>query len=184
MTATGMFGPQTQLVIAFLAELENIPWFSRVGEAADRDSDLIRADIHFLLATASMVSGTDTDQYLHWGNCLAAAESKLDRLILEHARMDDEAALRKALRIPAEALDHFYSRLTEQFQGYYLDTCSYVYELVDPPMRLISGAALETMLSDLDPELNFFRNLMPFFKDGFWPCGWQGTFPDGKLILW
>ncbi len=184
MTKTALFGPQTDLVVAFLAELENIPWFSRVGESSERDSDLIRVDIHFLLATSSVVSGGDTDQYMHWGNCLAAAESKIDRLVFDHRRMDEDAAVRKAVQLPAEPLDDFYWRLTQQFEGYYRDTCSYVHELIEPPVLLIRGAALETMLSDLDPELRFFRDLMPFFKDGFWPCGWQGTFPDGKLILW
>ena len=30
----------------------------------------------------------------------------------------------------------------------------------------------------------FFLSLMEWYKRGHWPCGWEGTYPDGKLIVY
>src|SRR5262245_36032940 len=74
--------------------------------------------------------------------------------------------------------------LNEQYPGYYGESCLYAHELVDPPIRLLWGAVDEIMVADLEPSLTFFGSLFPWLRRGHWPCGWEGEWPQGKLILW
>lgn len=30
---------------------------------------------------------------------------------------------------------------------------------------------------------NFYEKLFEIYKEGAWPCGWEGIFPEGKLIV-
>ena len=30
----------------------------------------------------------------------------------------------------------------------------------------------------------FWFELMGFYAEGYWPCGWQGRFPFGRLVVW
>ena len=60
----------------------------------------------------------------------------------------------------------------------------YPSELVELPDRLLWGAAHEIMLADVEPKLGFFQSMMPWLRAGYWPCGWEGNWPQGRLILW
>lgn len=30
---------------------------------------------------------------------------------------------------------------------------------------------------------SFFAMLLDFYKAGYWPCGWEGDYPNGKLLV-
>jgi hypothetical protein len=31
---------------------------------------------------------------------------------------------------------------------------------------------------------SFFEKLLKVYRDGGWPCGWEGAYPDGRLIVY
>jgi hypothetical protein len=43
-----------------------------------------------------------------------------------------------------------------------------------------AGAASEIAKNSQE---NLFRNLMDWYRRGHWPCGWDGKYPHGKLIV-
>ncbi len=47
----------------------------------------------------------------------------------------------------------------------------------------ILHACLESEYSDIVP-LGFYSNLAQWYLKGHFPCGWQGGYPDGKLIVY
>lgn len=48
----------------------------------------------------------------------------------------------------------------------------------------IIGAAMECEYSDL-VELGFFNTvIIPCYLNGHFPCGWEGEFPAGRLIVY
>lgn len=44
-----------------------------------------------------------------------------------------------------------------------------------------SGAAYEIATDSKD---RFFVGLMKWYQKGHWPCGWEGTYPEGRLIVY
>jgi hypothetical protein len=119
-----------------------------------------------------------------WGTALVSAESRIERLVFNNQHLAQWDKIRKVVSFPTQWVDEFYLTLGERHPGYFGETGLYAHELVDLPSRLVWGAVDEVMLADLDPSLNFFRSLIPWFRRGHWPCGWQGDWPQGKLILW
>lgn len=43
-------------------------------------------------------------------------------------------------------------------------------------------ACLEVEYSDL-VTCEFYRRLLRWYLEGHWPCGWEGKYPSGKLIV-
>jgi hypothetical protein len=47
----------------------------------------------------------------------------------------------------------------------------------------ILHACIETEHADLCPT-GFYANLASWYTNGHFPCGWQGEFPQGMLIIY
>lgn len=171
------FGTNRLAVDEFIESLQAIPWFSRVGQPTPIDIDLIRVDFDFM-------AQHHANPYSPWGLNLPSAESKIERLVFDNRRLGEFMAIQQEVRIRGPYVDDFYLALMEKYPGYYGEFFLYAHELVDTPDRLIRGAAHEIMLADLDSDLRFFQGLMPWFRQGHWPCGWEGSWPEGRLILW
>ena len=172
------FGPNTPAVLSFLDSIREVPWFSKVGEPTERDAELIRVDFDFLAQHHAA-------PYAPWGVALVNAEIRIERLVFDHSRLGEWDLVRKEVKFSRSWVEKFYDMLFQRYSGYYGDdTCLYAHEMVEIPFRLLWGAVDEVMLGDLDPNLSFFGSLIPWFRRGHWPCGWQGDWPQGKLVLW
>ena len=171
-----MSGNNHDAVASFVEELSRIPWYSALGEPTDSDELLVRVSLDDVLALHP-----HPDQL--WGDLLVTHEAPVDRLILSSGRLGADDALQTSVRINGDSVSDFFVSLDQAYPDYYKDSYQYAYELIDLPVRLVRYAAREILISDL-ADMHFFRDLMPWFKRGHWPMGWQGQWPDGKLILW
>jgi hypothetical protein len=173
------YGPNHAAVVSFITGLDAVPWFSRLGQPTDQDDRLVRVDFDFL-------ARHHAQRYAPWGDSILHAETMTEQVIFEQRRLTEQAEIQRAISQvgPNRYLDAFYDGLEVKYPGYYGDTCSYAHELVERPDRLLIGAASEIMVADANPNLTFFQGLMPWLRAGHWPCGWDGKWPDGKLILW
>ena len=174
------FGPNHQKVVEFLDSIKSIEWFSRVGRPTAFDDNLRRIDLDFVLAHSD-------DPLKSWGDLFVRAETAFERLILDHARLSEQGAVLKAAAPDyGEYGDALLAEVMERYPGYYGETFTYAYELVDTGQvdRMVRGAASEIMVADIDSSLNFFQGLMPWLREGHWPYGWEGEWPEGKMILW
>jgi hypothetical protein len=171
------FGPNHHQVEDFLSSLRGIEWLSRAGQPTDDDANLRRIDLDFVLNSSD-------NPIEFWGDLLIKAEIPFERIILDNARLSEQAALMKAA---VDSYSHeLFVRLAEKFPDYDADLEMHTYQLIDtgPINRITRGAASEIMVADINPSLNFFQSLMPWFRKGHWPYGWEGQWPEGKLILW
>src|SRR5215470_15663924 len=170
MAISAKFGPNTAAVAAFLESVEDVPWFSQVGQPTERDGELTRVDF---------LAKHHGAPYAPWGAVLASNESRVERLVFDFQRLGEWGAIRKLVKFPAQWVDEFYFALNERYPGYYGESCLYAHELVDPPIRLLWAAVDEVMVADLEPSLTFFGSLFPWLGRGHWPCGWQGRTTSG-----
>lgn len=173
------YGPRTDQVLEVLGQLESIPWMSRVGLPTDEDAQLVRKDFHYL-------ASIHEHPYEGWA-ALLEAENGLARLIAEHARLDVRVNLEAVSHISSywPGSDDFYYDLDEALDHeYYADTGLYAHELIELPDRLLLGHLTEIAMADLALHQRFFEPLFGWLRRGHWPCGWEGDYPDGKLMLW
>jgi hypothetical protein len=173
------FGSNHTAVEAFLRSLDAIPWFTQVSQSTDQDECLVRVGFDFL-------ADCHEDPYAPWGKSLVEAEANIERLIFGHRRLGEYSEVQRAIgqRGPNLYMDEFFTGLVDKYPGYYGKTSCYAHELVEMPDRILWGAAHEIVLADVEPNLNFFQSIMPWFRAGHWPCGWKGQWPEGKLIVW
>lgn len=173
------FGPNHAAVDSFLDELRGFPWYSRLGQPHPEDRRLVRVGFEF-------VAAGHEDPYAAWGDAMPRAEAEIERLVFDHRRLSEFQA------VGAEIASGVYGTLPDELlvdlerrHGDLVDeTGLYPSEMIESPVRLLCGAAREAMLADLAPNLAFFRPLMAWFGAGHWPCGWEGEWPAGRLILW
>lgn len=170
-----LFGPNTKLVDEFVLRLKSLPWFTRIETPHPDDGRLLRVKLEFLL----------DDPAIPWNGAAAVAETQIDRYIIDSGRLSEQYALQRAFRVPwsASHMEAVLDILLERYEDYYPNTYSYAHELLDFPERTIRYALFECLVDDITPRVTFFRDLIPWFEQGYWPCGWHGEFPEGQLIL-
>src|SRR4051794_14860238 len=110
------FGPNTQAVREFLASLDDVPWFSRVGQPTEYDAELVRVDFDFL-------ARHHDSPYTPWGRALVGAESRIERLVFDHRRVGAWDLIRKLVAFPTARVDELYLDLDGRYPGYYGETC-------------------------------------------------------------
>jgi len=178
------YGPNSQEVLNLREELDSYCWFERIGSLHPNDSELVRVDFSYMVEH-------DGFRYAPWGSLLATQESQAEKLIFAHARIGAQNAMVADFSIeeiiPSSKVDDLLFDFDETYApdgSYYPGTFTYPHEMIEFPDRLIRGAGLELVVADLDPSLTFFRDLLPWLQEGFWPVGWQGEWPEGRLMVW
>jgi len=68
-------------------------------------------------------------------------------------------------------LDSFHHRVDEKYQEVFDDVTADLWNCLIS--RAIQGNAP-----------GFFEKLFDAYKQGLWPCGWDGDYPDGRLIAY
>jgi len=52
-------------------------------------------------------------------------------------------------------------------------------EIVDTVLRDLSWGAVETVLG----QPGFFVSLLDVYREGRWPCSWEGEYPEGRFVV-
>ena len=170
-----LFGPNTKQIDELTRQLESFPWFTRIETPHVNDGALMRVTLEFLL-----------DQPADpWSGTAGAAELRVDRYIIDSARLSEQHSLQRAFKAPwgTAQVNTVLERLLHRYPDYYKDTDSYAYELLDFPERVVRYMLFECHVDDIAPRAAFFRDLIPWFEQGYWPCGWRGHYPEGQLVL-
>ncbi|MHA3774826.1 hypothetical protein ACXR0O_25175 [Verrucomicrobiota bacterium sgz303538] len=172
-----LFGPNTLLVSETIERIQTIPWFTRIEQPHPQDTAVVRVPVTWLLDSPERP----------WRGALAANEAPIERHILDSGRLQFQTALDRSYRhaFNAPSVDDLLIGLDERFPGYYGDTHMYPHELLDLASveRVARYALYECLVDDLSPHRVFFRSLLNWFSEGYWPCGWSAEYPDGQLIV-
>jgi len=157
--------PRTELT---LAELRNANWFARVGS-----KDTAHAKVLF-----SWDEAIESCRSIEWENlCLEAANQYCERL--------------------AEASPGTFSRwneVVEMVKPAALDlvrekASTVVAQFSLPPVFIdtvnwdILHVCLEAEFADVIPP-GYYASQAYWYVVGHFPCGWEGEFPSGKLVIY
>jgi hypothetical protein len=171
------FGPNTASIINAIEQVRQIPWFTRIEQPHPEDATVTRAPITWLLDRPERP----------WQGALGKHEQLIELLLFDSGRLQWQVALDQSYRpkLHSTSVDDLLIELDEKFPGYYGDTHLYPHELIDlhTVERIIRFALYEHLVDDLGPRPAFFRMLLGWFNEGYWPCGWSAEYPDGHLIV-
>lgn len=155
------YGPQTAAVRSVFAVLSDMPWFEKVGQPPGPGADAVAS-------WDAAVARPDGDAYLASGH-LAAPAALAEKALADAQVKAWWAAARE------DAYDYYdlASSLPAEFDSRKEDVVDlYVEEFVGFLLAEVIGVPAETS--------TYFRQLLAWFADGHYPCGWDGAWPEGK----
>jgi hypothetical protein len=157
--------------------VRGIAWFARIEQPHPRDGEVTRVPLRWML----------DEPERPWRGVLGAHEIPIERHLIDSGRLEYQVALDRYYkpRPSGPSVDDLFLELDERFPDYYGDTHSYAHELLDLASveRIVRYALYECLVDDLVPRGTFFRPLIDWFAEGYWPCGWSAEYPAGHLIV-
>lgn len=165
----GVYGPHSREIVSAVVALQKAIWYKNVGRPSAGDAAVVR------------VASWD------------AAWAILD----DRARYNICGTLKEPLRIVTSLRDD-----DTQEAGWWRAARDYrrrAVELVDPPVddespdsRAFAAAdyiqdyvdrLLEEIIVQDHTDCTYFREQLPWLAFGYFPCGWDGDWPTGKLRI-
>lgn len=155
-------------IAATIAQLEEVEWFKCVG-ARDTEAAIILSSWREAIEHCSS---------LEWENlCLEAANQYCERLV-ERSR--------ERFRMWNEIVDEL-KPLTMPFVQRKIETVVREHELPkvfeDTVQWDILHLCMEAEYGDVYPP-GYYASQGYWYMKGHFPCGWEGEFPKGKLIIY
>lgn len=154
--------------IATLDKLEKAEWFSKAGIQ----------DTEVAIVLSSWEEAIENCSSIGWENLCLEAFNHYRMRLLERSRerfrqWNDVVSELKTVTIP------FVRRKIEQVVSQ--NNLPKVFE--DTVQGDIIGVCLEAEYADVYPP-GFYADQAFWYVKGHFPCGWQGEFPKGKLIIY
>jgi len=163
----GEYGPNTAAVMRAFAALGETEWLEAAGEELEDGNDKVVRVKTWDEVFAEFES--DEGKYESSGHllepalrCQAVMQSDKYRAHFEKAVEDSGEYYSQMPYIPDDLEDWQQSWLEE-----------YLYQYVSYLLAELVGAE--------DAGTTYFRELLPWFRAGRLPCGWDGVWPAGRL---
>jgi hypothetical protein len=153
---------------AVLDELERAEWFSAVGHPVPGDLALVGS---WEEAIASCSSPEWDDLQLEAANELTGALAGLSRPRFDAWNDLVEGIRPLVIELVARKTRDVVAR--HALPKVFLDTVQWD----------VLHACMEAAYADLHPPA-FFAGQAAWYARGHFPCGWEGTFPGGRLVLY
>lgn len=152
----------------YLAEITQIDWLKNSGSSSEKYHV-----IHSIF-----------EAYDAWNEAtLAVWEPQINRLEAEAQETMGDAWIDEVFETVAEALT-LNNLLWEKWIAFIErcdlgEECGLDNEMLDMIIRDVSWAYIERVLG----KMEFFAKLLEIFKEGYFPCSWEGEYPEGKAVV-
>ncbi len=150
----------------YIAELTSIDWLKNSGCSSEKYHV-----IHSIF-----------EAYDDWNDeMLAVWEPHINRLEAKAQETMSDAWIDEVFETVAEALcDLLWEKWISFIERCDLqEECGLDNEMLDMITRDVSWAYIERVLENAD----FFAKLLEIYKEGFFPCSWDGNYPEGKAVV-
>ncbi|MBK7823506.1 MAG: hypothetical protein IPJ61_21200 [Tessaracoccus sp.] len=166
------FGPHTKELLSLAVIMQRTSWYSSVKKPSSLDDTVARVTSWDEALT--ILEDRDEVRYSVHGSIVAPCDIVENALHREPQRhqwwMAFRAWSRSAFTIDSPPEDPSWG----------LDKFALV---LDYPVDVIEHASKEILVSDL-VDCTYFREHFQWFAYGYFPCGWEGDWPDGKLRVY
>jgi hypothetical protein len=160
--------PMNDTAAGLLKDLERSALFAQVGTPVESDSVLTVES----WKEASKRCRAREAKYA-WGEALNVLSDELRPKDLSRYRLWNEIA--------SEARDKVKSLLMPQIERV-SNAQKFGTFFANTVVGDFVGACIELAYADLVPP-RFFAAITKWYLAGHWPCGWEGEYPEGRLII-
>lgn len=157
-----------QQTLSFIDQFRPIDWFAHVGEPID---------------------GQDISRVTDWKSAVAASQSDGSK----YARLEARNILTETLSYDFPDRDDEWNALVEEIKAIILpliaEKCQGVATENNLPKAFIDCVNWNFLAACMEQEYadcvapRFFTEWVAWHLNGHFPCGWQGNFPEGCLIV-
>jgi hypothetical protein len=188
------YGPSGHHVAQYIEDLSAGFWFDQLGKPDPADGTVLRLWERASAAAAMGYSLTDDGSEGElWDLEAATADTRLLRFFAMLSEIDSQNvalvganglqhclqnavddALDKLHEVHPEEEDHF------EFIGVIPEERSHEWEFTTAAH--CEHIATELVVAHLTP-IHLFRDMWYWYSRGHWPCGWEGEWPEGRLMV-
>lgn len=154
--------------LATLDDLRRVTWFSSVGV---RDSDGVVVLASWEEAIASCAAN-------EWENLLLEAANQYRTRLAERAPNEFSGWNARVERVKALTVPLVEEKTKDVVQAHSLPRV-----FVDTVQWDVLHLCMEAEYADVFPP-GFFASQAFWYVRGHFPCGWEGAFPEGRLIVY
>ena len=153
-------------IIVFLEELESVPWFAHSGIPNEK--------YHMVVSLYEACDGWGKQYMEVWEPEIYDLEDAAADAIGDD-EIDDVFA-----RVSDAIGDVVWEKFNEYITRQHLEEQTGIsFELFDMVKRDVAWACVERILD----RSGFFAVLLGVYKEGYFPCSWKGTYPDGQAVV-
>ncbi|WP_035061391.1 hypothetical protein [Andreprevotia chitinilytica] len=156
-----------QRTIATLAELDGVDWFTNVGR---HDSE----QVAYVPTWKDAVESCESEE---WGSLCQEATNRYRSKLIERdaARFREWNSLIREMKLTTMPL------VLQKTKGV-VDANQLPKGFIDTVQWDILHLCMESEFADVFPP-GFFASQAYWYLKGHFPCGWEGDFPSGRLIV-
>ncbi len=177
------YGASWELVQAYIKAIPTGFLFDSLGHPDSQDESVSRIrdwDV-FQKAVDYSFEGVTFDNcpYLQFLRTCARVRDRYEALAIDHTVIEHlenaatEAGHTYADEVSGNQDDGYYALINSREREYYWAAsvqhhCSYI--------------AIEMVVAHLT-DIHLMRDMWYWYRAGHWPCGWEGDWPEGRLIV-
>jgi len=175
------YGPNSQVVASALVVLDKTQWLQRVGEP-------------WLEYAGESLNDNRVTIVRSW-------EEALTIFSKDHPYDERQYNINGILKAPCSRVDPIFERLPEREEWWqkaredakrYTALCSWIpdslsqehQDLVFENLYEFVSMLLAEIITSPDVECTYFREQLPWFHAGHFPCGWDGDWPNGNMRIY
>jgi hypothetical protein len=171
---SNQYGPNSQAVASALMILGDTRWLECVGQPWLESADHPFGQVTIVKSwEEALTIFSDFPRY-NINGIFQAACDPCDRILEQHAEREEwwQTAREEAKRYTA-LYGWIPDSLTQEHQDLLFEN---LYEFV--------SMLLAEILASPEAECTYFRQQLPWFHAGHFPCGWDGDWPSGRMRIY
>ena len=158
---------------SYLDEIRSFPWLAKIGETP-------QADLPFSAHPASdLAAGIESLCALEWENFTLEARNRLTDDLRQRARQ----RYNQWNEVTQEAKAKLVTPLAEKVWRPKVSDLGVSGLVVDDLQWNVLAAVMEHAYREESRIEPFFKRLLVVYQNGHLPCGWEGGWPAGRLII-
>jgi hypothetical protein len=159
---------------AFAQDLESINWFASCGQP-------ISSTVPFPVTIVdSWTVAIELCSKQSWEDFTLEAQNRLTEFLHNYHR----SAYQSWNTIVITAKERIVNPLTNRIWRPFSEEHGFGKVMVDCVSWDVLGAIMEHEYRYCSDRPEFFKHLLQIYRAGHFPCGWNGDWPTGDLLVW
>lgn len=152
--------------------LNNINWF----ENCNNKNAISEYDISYAKDINSVIKHCSS---IRWANLTLEKREDVRSYLVVKRVSTSYTWNEVVLYIKSDILPSILERVKEKWNEKYEESEKIINKISSNIVNIIALSAFSEYKTD-----PFHEELLKIYEQGYFPCGWKGTYPHGKMVIW